>query len=690
MNDAERTPRIADRLIAERRDRSALVGRRGELAVVARLLDDPDGPAVLYLHGPGGVGKSCLVRAAESLATERGRACCFVDGTDIGAQRSEVLRALRETDGLTADGVLIIDTFEAVGSLERWIRDEFLPGLPADCRVILAGRHPPAPQWRRDPAWRRLFVELPLRNLDPEDAVELLHRAGVPDDAADSLATQTYGHPLALTIAADTYGAGSAAPALPSLLGNPDVVKQLLAAFVDEVQTPQQRAGLHVCGHARRVDRALLRDVLDLDDGHADDLLTWLRDRPYAVAHPDGLTLHDLVRDALDADLRWRDRQAFGDLHRRIRRVVVQRMRRSDGLAYHRAAADLLFLHRNNPVTASLFSYDDLGSMSANLVGPDDAADVRAIFERAESPLRAQWAVQCAQALPEKCYLIRDDADTPCGAVVFARLDESGRFRATDPVSTRICAELSTLRPAEAGEVMLHQMAADAQGLDALGPVSNIVAEVSMREWASPGLGWVAISSTRGDLWSPVWDYIGFAALTELTLDDGATVTVYARDFLRCPFDEWLGSLAAAETGAAPPTSTPIGRVALCRADFDAAVRELLRDLHQPDRLRHSPLVGSRLATSEDRSSPDTTDAAADRLVDVLRHALTILADDPHYARAERALDRTFVHPAGSQERAAEVLGLAFSTYRRHLAKGVDRVAEVLWDWDLRGVPEPT
>ena len=42
-------------------------------------------------------------------------------------------------------------------------------------------------------------------------------------------------------------------------------------------------------------------------------------------------------------------------------------------------------------------------------------------------------------------------------------------------------------------------------------------------------------------------------------------------------------------------------------------------------------------------------------------------------------LDRTFVRPAPTQEAAAEVLGLPFSTYRRHLAAALDELADLLW-----------
>ncbi len=75
----------------------------------------------------------------------------------------------------------------------------------------------------------------------------------------------------------------------------------------------------------------------------------------------------------------------------------------------------------------------------------------------------------------------------------------------------------------------------------------------------------------------------------------------------------------------------------------------------------------------------------AEALAGVIRDAVCSLRDDPRDAKLYRALDRTYVRPAGTQERAAEVLSLPMSTYRRHLARGVDRVVEWLWERELYG-----
>lgn len=72
-------------------------------------------------------------------------------------------------------------------------------------------------------------------------------------------------------------------------------------------------------------------------------------------------------------------------------------------------------------------------------------------------------------------------------------------------------------------------------------------------------------------------------------------------------------------------------------------------------------------------------------LVQLLREAAEVLRADPRGEKLYRALDRTYLRPAETQERAAEVLGLPFSTYRRHLTRGVERVVTWLWERELYG-----
>jgi DNA-directed RNA polymerase specialized sigma24 family protein len=70
-------------------------------------------------------------------------------------------------------------------------------------------------------------------------------------------------------------------------------------------------------------------------------------------------------------------------------------------------------------------------------------------------------------------------------------------------------------------------------------------------------------------------------------------------------------------------------------------------------------------------------------LRETLEEAVATLQASPRDAKGFRALRRTYLAPAPSQEVAAQVLGLPSSTYRRHLSAGLQAVTNILWEQEL-------
>ena len=76
---------------------------------------------------------------------------------------------------------------------------------------------------------------------------------------------------------------------------------------------------------------------------------------------------------------------------------------------------------------------------------------------------------------------------------------------------------------------------------------------------------------------------------------------------------------------------------------------------------------------------------AAEVLRRVIAEAIDSLRGHPKDERLYRALHRTYVSPAGTQELAAESLDIPFSTYRSHLTGGIQRITASLWQRELYG-----
>src|SRR5690606_36384835 len=100
LMDGQRDPRlpaqaarIAERLAAARGQR--FVGRRSEIELFRAALTAPEPPfALLFLYGPGGVGKTTLLDAYARLTAEDGIPSARIDGRAIEPSPSGFLLAL--------------------------------------------------------------------------------------------------------------------------------------------------------------------------------------------------------------------------------------------------------------------------------------------------------------------------------------------------------------------------------------------------------------------------------------------------------------------------------------------------------------------------------------------------------------------------------------------------------------------
>ena len=94
---------------------------------------------------------------------------------------------------------------------------------------------------------------------------------------------------------------------------------------------------------------------------------------------------------------------------------------------------------------------------------------------------------------------------------------------------------------------------------------------------------------------------------------------------------------------------------------------------HPPGRAGRQP--PAPLAARHRRHAGEPTPATLQAL---LREAADTLRANPKDEQLYRALLRTYLQPAATQELAAELLGLPFSTYRYHLAGGIPRDREAV------------
>jgi AAA ATPase-like protein len=700
-----RLPTVADRLRGARRRR--FVGRAAELELFREALASAEPPfSVLWVHGPGGVGKTTLLDALADAAADAGLAAVALDLRGIEpsppAFRAELARACgaplgaSTLDALTERErpVLLLDTFEAAAALEPWLRDEFVPSLPAGALTVIAGRARPGEAWRRDPGWCDLLRVISLRNLAADDARQLLRHAGVGEELHARVLELTYGHPLALSLLVDVL-AQERPPDAPLELGTvPDVVGRLVESFLAGVPSARHRSALEVAAHARFTTAALVHDALGAD---ADELFAWLRELSFVESGPHGLFPHDLARAVIDADLRWRDATAYSQVHGHVRRDVVRRLTSTDGVEHQRALADLMFLHRGNPAAPLVWDWDSLGEVYADDLRPGDEAAILAMVERHEGASSARIAARWLERQPWGFAAFRSRDPEPVGFLAQVSLNDADEEDLAHDPAGRAAWEhaLAHAPPRPQDEVLLARFFMDRDAYQAPSRSFNVVTIRTTQEWLRrPCLSWYYMAFADPDAVAPLMAYIDFGRAPEADFEvDGRRHGVFARDWRRCGGQEWLELMGRRElAGEAPAPSAehrPAPELALPQRAFADAVRRALRDCARPDALAANPLVRARVVREH---VGDGVPAAT--LRGLLEAAVAVLGSDPRDAKLARAVERTYLRPAPTQEAAAELLGLPFSTYRGHLARGVERVTGWLWERELYGPdsagPAPT
>lgn len=694
--------RLADRLQDTRR--RLFVGRSAELALFAEAVAAETLPYFLfYVHGPGGIGKTTLLQAFLRHCAEQGVPAWYLDARLLDPLPEALLGALRRSLGLAAGAdpvaalaehparqVLLIDTCEAIAGLDGWLRETFLPQLPDQVLVVLAGRHAPTAAWTADPGWQALMRVLPLRNLDPPDSRAYLTHRAIPDDYHAAFLTLSYGHPLAISLLADVLEQRPDRP-LP-LDASPDLIRVLLERFLQEVTQPVHRAALEVCALVHYTTEDLLAALLE--EAEVQAVFTWLRDLSFIEAGRMGLFPHDLAREVLLSDLRWRNPEGYTALHQRARRYYTERLKQAQGQAARTLLADYTWLHRDSPLLRPFFAQLRAGWQHQEVpftdaMHPDDPPLLAAMVARHEGPASAHWAQHWFERQPQGVLVFRNPQGTPVGFLLTLALEQLPEAaRAADPATETAWQYLARHAPLRPGETaLMARFWMDAEAHQAVSPVQNLISVQRVRQYlGTPGLACSFIVCHQPDFWQFIFAFADIHRLPEadFTLDDHR-YGLFGHDWRAVPPVAWLDRLAERSGTVVPEPQTTLPEtpvLVLGHTDFEAALRQAFRHYDRPSELRGNPLLHARLVL--DRTGPEADEAdRIDALRGLLAEATATLQASPRTEKRYHALYRTYLHPAPSQERAAERLGLPFSTYRRHLKAGLEQVTDLLWQQEL-------
>jgi hypothetical protein len=682
------------------RDRRRFVGRGVELAFLERCLNGEADASVVLIHGPGGIGKSTLLRELARRAGASGRRAHFVEGRELApAPRAldAALAAAREEP----EPLVLIDTYEQMTALDGYLRGTVVPSLPERALVVIAGREPPDRGWLEG-GWESLAVQLELTGLSAQEAQELLQLHGVADELrARELIGWAQGSPLALALAGDDAlgagvgGAGAAGgpgalagPARADGVERPELVRALIRRLAEAEIDGPHLGPLAVAAIARVTTIDLLREVLP--DADAVQAYMWLRERTFAEPLGEGIALHELVRKALNADLRHRDRERERDLRRRI----ADHLHAKAVAGHQLLSIDLSHLIENEAIRWG-FSWDGAGEHRLDEVRPGDREAVCRLLADRRAPER--WAVlePYFEVAPERIAIVRDLSDRIRGFELSVTIANAPACAAGDPQLGPWLEHARTVAPL--GDAVLWQAAVDFTG----DPATRVQAMLGMSGILRSGLenprfaylpidprleGALAFARAAGARHLPGLDVTLDGRLTECHLIDygpggllGAQrALIYGELGLAPPAVKGpvaVGGPAAPgqQAGAATTASAAgEGAAAAASAPADAIgaedVRDALRNLGLPHKLAESPLATG--TTQEERA------ASVRALLE--QAAARAFGETPNERLLERVLVRGYLDPAPSHEQAADELALSRAAYFRRLRAAAERVAALI------------
>jgi hypothetical protein len=638
----ERLGEVADQLDADR-----FVGREQPKLLAEAALRGERPERIIHVHGPGGVGKSALLRAIERSALALDRTVVHLDGrlvtTTPEALATEVARA--DVDG----SLLIIDEADELAPLRFELRHLLRTTVPASTVVVVAGRTAPGREWF-DAGLDQVSTEILLRPLDNAEGRELLRRYGVTAPAdVDPLLTWSAGYPLALTI-----GANLGAPAAETLAlaanrrigptspgdGLDDLILARLGGREVADVDPDV---LDVACVAPAVDARLLAAVLP---GHATRAgLAQLRSLSVSERLGPRTTLHRLVRSALRSRLRDTDPDRYRTIVLRVAAHLRQRALTEDPMV----VLELASLVENPDLR---LGFDVSTTHYADFARPGDVETVAASTGAGDTAWFGRFSRWCTEQ-PRQTIAVRRATGELAAISVICMAEEMPPW-ADDDIETGPV--LRHLR--ETGTVAETGLMHDTIILESPDDVAACAEAIRVGNAGAIAAGAVRIPRyvyVTATSWN---DYdgtapLGYREVPELRRHDGERkLETIMTDFGP---DGAVGQLyglilTEQEAEAAGPVAGTAGLALL------AAVRSFADD----DALAASPLA------PPDGSESERATAVRAQVAGALAQAFGP-SDADQLLR--RAIERTYLDPDGGHGIAQRELHMSRSSFYRHLQK---------------------
>jgi hypothetical protein len=669
------TASLVDRLASA--EAAAFQGRSAEARRVWELLSAAERlPRVLCVQGPPGIGKTAFLYALARGCETRGYPAVILDSRDFPHQPEVLSEVIAERCGdrwRDADGLpllLALDTYEEMQDIEAPLWNDVLPGLKGPVLVVLSGRRSAPPGESR--SWSSVVEVLELGELSPAQARRLIRHHGVSESQPiDLIAGFAAGNPLLLTVCAQH--ARSQGRWEPSITG--EVARSLIAPMTREIVDLDTRALLDAASLVRTFNQELLAEMTGRDvSGSFNALCSLSVVRVVSL----GARLHDLVRESVAAELRWRSPNTWQTMRRRAHSYLGRLATASpDRGAW---AQELVHLAASTSPGARFYASSDHPDVHVREACVEDLPRL--------NELCRIGVTRFGLPASERARQLNADFEAALGSCMVA-VNESGTitgFAYTLPLSAATWRAAAKTRDAFFASLPADEMT-DIKKAPGSAPAAGFdtgATHLPAHEHVNPPLR-AALFAAGRERHPHTFD-TGFVAYHLLTSDCPELPELAAaglsqrRTGIRlddCVVDEWvlrIGPRGVVGWTAKAVGAEPIRPYAqqLPERELTAQLKTALEHIDELHTLQQNPLTN----LLQVRDEPDRGAA----LRTCLLNAIGELADSPTLADQQAAalLLDYYVHRIGSMELVADKLRLPRTTFYRRLQRGLTRTAQQL------------
>ncbi len=343
------------------------VGREMELAQLRDTFES-DRWTIVHVYGPGGIGKTTLLR--KFAEQQEGVTCLYIEdigGTDNPAVVLECLRrsmrqaGLCDTDTDSEDPdafialmndiashrrlLLLIDNLESWSPIYHWLLDTFLRSLQQSIPICTSGKMALDERRLSRISRRHRIRNIELKRLSSHEVNEYARLCSIDDPTlVHALQGLSGGNPLALSMACSIIVHSGhteflQAPNRRQLIG------YLTAELMKDLPDAAYARYLEAASVLWRFDQDLLRHILD-EDVPTPSFQQFCR-FPFVMGLELGWMLHDSVRHWLLSDLQARKPDTYRAY--RLRAASALQMRERSGyMCREEWKKDMLYLHEED------------------------------------------------------------------------------------------------------------------------------------------------------------------------------------------------------------------------------------------------------------------------------------------------------------------------------------------------------